>query len=186
MDISTKQDAHKVVETILGHQGRMVSGSKSLYHDYYPNHIVTFNCNLCTEDFGKVWYGDIDISSDLNELKAITKLLNRSIYILYEMDGRFENEDNPKLEKFVAKISPPDYEKEWDCKVEFKGFEYSPVVESYQKVDKLLRTYVFEKAREPITEMYQKKAEAKKKAAAKRKATAKKKVSKKKKPTKEV
>ena len=28
------------------------------------------------------------------------------VYVLYEMDGRFENEENPLIDRYVVKFSP--------------------------------------------------------------------------------
>ena len=72
--------------------GRMISGSKSGYQERYPNNKAVFNANIVTETRGKIWYGDIDLSIDSVELMGIAKELGESLYILREMDARFENE----------------------------------------------------------------------------------------------
>ena len=73
--------------------GRMLSYSKSKYRDRYPDNEVYFNANIFALDKGKVWYGDIDINLDEEILNRIAKSCGCSLYVLSEMDGRFENEN---------------------------------------------------------------------------------------------
>ena len=73
--------------------GRMLSGSKSMYRESNPNSVVYFNANLVTAKDGKIWWGDLDITKDGETLKAIAEENNTILYVLKEMDGRFENEN---------------------------------------------------------------------------------------------
>jgi hypothetical protein len=73
--------------------GRMISGSKSGYKERFPDHEVIFNANIVTKSRGKIWYGDIDLSIDAADLMGIAKELGESLYVLREMDARFENEE---------------------------------------------------------------------------------------------
>jgi len=75
--------------------GRMISGSKSLYREKYPDHEVYFNANIVIESAGKVWYGDIDLTLDTPKLQEVANVLGEPLYVLYEMDARFENENKP-------------------------------------------------------------------------------------------
>jgi hypothetical protein len=75
--------------------GRMISGSKSLYREKYPDHDVMFNANIIIETKSKVWYGDLDITEDYDKLQDIADALKEPLYILYEMDGRFGEEALP-------------------------------------------------------------------------------------------
>lgn len=75
--------------------GRMVSGSKSRYIEAHPDHIVVFNANVITRSVGKVWYGDIDITLEGNELKAVAEEIGEPLYVLYESDARFGAENKP-------------------------------------------------------------------------------------------
>lgn len=75
--------------------GRMMSGSKSGYRQKYPNNLAIFNANIITENEGKAWFGDIDVDLDNSKLFEVAKELNEDLYILREMDARFENEDLP-------------------------------------------------------------------------------------------
>lgn len=93
------------VVNFLGYPGVMLSMSKSNYRNSHPNNLVVFNGNVCVND-KKVWFGDIDITISKNILLELSKELNQSLYILSEMDGRFDNEDKPKIENFLAKFNP--------------------------------------------------------------------------------
>lgn len=72
--------------------GRMLSMSKSDYRDANPNSVVCFNANLVTAKDGKIWYGDLDLTKDGEVLKTIAEETNTIIYVLRELDCRFENE----------------------------------------------------------------------------------------------
>lgn len=87
---------------ILGMNGRMISGSKSGYLNHYPKNLAVFNANICTKNEGKIWYGDIDLTLDREKLSELAKSLENEVYVLYEMDARFENEASPKLENAVV------------------------------------------------------------------------------------
>ena len=82
------------------HIGRMISGSKSGYRERNPENEVYFNANIFTLEEGKVWYGDLDVTKDLSALEEITKTIGKDLYILSEMDGRFENE-NPSQSHII-------------------------------------------------------------------------------------
>ena len=90
----------KIAKEILGYSGRMIWGSKSDYQDRNPSNLVVFNANICTKT-GKIWYGDVDITKESNNLRDLSVRLKDEIFVLYEMDGRFENEEKPLLNKAV-------------------------------------------------------------------------------------
>lgn len=94
----------KTAIKILGHPGRLISGSKSDYIRNNPTHLVIFNSNICTIN-EKIWFGDIDINLDKEELINLSQELNEDIYILYEMDGRFEFESKPLINNFAVKFT---------------------------------------------------------------------------------
>lgn len=73
--------------------GKMLSGSKSAYHERHPDNNVVFNANVIIEKHGKVWFGDIDVTLEQDKLQAIANELCRDLYILGEFDARFENEN---------------------------------------------------------------------------------------------
>ena len=90
---------------ILGMNGRMISGSKSGYCNRYPKNIAVFNANVCTKNEGKIWFGDIDLTLSREELSELSRSLETDVYVLYEMDARFENEASPKLENALVVFS---------------------------------------------------------------------------------
>lgn len=73
--------------------GRMISPSKSWYRDENPTHVTVFNANVITVTHGKIWYGDLDVTKDAEALKKIAEKIGEPLFILREMDGRFENEN---------------------------------------------------------------------------------------------
>jgi hypothetical protein len=89
--------------------GRLVSQSKSHYLDSNPDNIVVFNANVCITKSGlfrrrktdKIWYGDLDVTKDMRKIEALAEAIGERVYVLREMDARFENEDSPKLENAV-------------------------------------------------------------------------------------
>ena len=80
----------------------MMSGSKT----GPKGHICVWNANVCSKSRGKFWFGDIDIDADADDLRKLAAKENEEIYILREMDGRFMNEANPLLHKYVARVQP--------------------------------------------------------------------------------
>lgn len=97
-----------IAEKILGYSGMLISFSKSGYQEQNPDNLVVFNSNICTIDC-KIWFGDIDITLSLEKLQALATELGETIYVLYEMDARFENEDRPKLGKYVIQVDPDNW-----------------------------------------------------------------------------
>jgi hypothetical protein len=111
-----------VCSKILGPKGRMF-GSKGQYRHDHEDHLIVFNSNICTEDGQKIWYGDLDLTLDEPALLKIAKSLKQKIYVLYEQDARFENENAPKLEKATLVVDA-------------EGSQLSPSLEEYyHKVD---------------------------------------------------
>ena len=97
---TTALNGGEIARGILGMPGRMISASKSMYTPSKPDAIVVFNSNVCTES-GKIWYGDIDVGLDEAKLKELADAIGERIYVLREMDARFENEGIPLLDKAV-------------------------------------------------------------------------------------
>lgn len=89
--------------------GRMISGSKSTYRSRKPDNEVYFNANIFVLGEGKIWWGDLDITEDRERLQKISTDIGKSLYILKELDGRFENEnlsDSDIIKKSVVTINP--------------------------------------------------------------------------------
>ena len=88
--------------------GRMISHSKSGYMDRFPNNEVYFNANIFVLGEGKIWYGDIDITKEKEQLENVAREIGKDLFILREMDGRFGSEelsDSEIITKAVYKIS---------------------------------------------------------------------------------
>lgn len=89
-----------LAEEILGPFGQMLSGSKVMYVRQFPDNVAIFNANVCTSK-GKIWFGDLDVTKDQEKLRTLAEALGEKVYVLREHDGRFDNENSPKLEKAV-------------------------------------------------------------------------------------
>jgi len=94
-------DYSHIISDKIGIIGEMCGGSKTGYRNSNPDHLVVFNANIIVNG-EKVWFGDIDISIHRISLQTIAVEENIDIYILREMDGRFEYEDDPQINKAVA------------------------------------------------------------------------------------
>ena len=95
----------QIIERVLGYSGRMISGSKSGYRKVYPENVPVFNANLVIEDAGmyvKIWHGDVDLTIDAEKLLKVSEKAGKKLYVLYEMDARFEREEDPAIERHIA------------------------------------------------------------------------------------
>jgi len=95
----------QIIERVLGYSGRMISGSKSGYRKVYPENVPVFNANIVIEDGGKyvkVWHGDVDLTIDAEKLLKASEKTGKKLYVLYEMDARFDREDDPAIERHIA------------------------------------------------------------------------------------
>jgi hypothetical protein len=84
------------------HAGRMIGGSKTGYGSQYPDDLIIFNANVLIKDMGKVWYGDLNLTQDYMILKSIADALDNTLYVLWESDGRFGEENKP-IDELVKK-----------------------------------------------------------------------------------
>ena len=91
----------EIISEKVGRVDRMISGSKTGYHNSHPKNLVVFNSNIIVNG-EKVWYGDIDLTISKTVLQTISVDENVDIYVLWEMDGRFENEEKPRINSPVA------------------------------------------------------------------------------------
>ena len=98
--------ADSMVTSVLGDPGRLISLSKSAYQETWPDNLVVFNANVCLGD-RKVWYGDVDLTrGGEGELRALAEASRQTVYLLYEWDGRFEQEQSPAIESAVFSVVP--------------------------------------------------------------------------------
>jgi hypothetical protein len=86
--------------------GRMISGSKSGYMSRNKENLVIFNARICTLSEGVIWWGDLDITKDEEELKKVAERIGEPLYVLRESDAWYESEVNEKLilERNIVKI----------------------------------------------------------------------------------
>lgn len=91
-------DKTKVAVTKLGHMGRMLSGSKSGYSDRYPKNKVFFNGNMYDSKGEKIWYGDMDLTSERKKLEEIAKELGEPIYVTREQPFRWDEQTTKTLQ----------------------------------------------------------------------------------------
>lgn len=66
--------------------GRMISYSKKSPEGCF----CVWNANIITKSNGKVWFGDLNITREGNKLKEVAKQLGEELFVLREMDCRFE------------------------------------------------------------------------------------------------
>ena len=91
-------EADKYLHTKFFTFGRMTSGTKTAP----KGHTCVFNANICTKTYGKIWFGDLNLTTDADRLKELASMVGEEIYVLREHDARFENEVKPKFENAVA------------------------------------------------------------------------------------
>ena len=95
---------------------RMIGGSKSFYRKEYPDDLIVFNANVLMPNYGKVWYGDLNLTQDYIILKSIADSLDTKLYVLRESDGRFGEETKSiaaLIEKAVWNTTEDKPTKEW-------------------------------------------------------------------------
>jgi hypothetical protein len=100
-----QKENSQIASHFLGPIGKMISSSKSAYRRQNPENLVVFNSNICAGN-EKIWWGDIDITLSSEDLASLSATLNSEISVLSEMNGRFENEENPLIDNFVVRYLP--------------------------------------------------------------------------------
>ena len=86
------------------YDARMLSGTKWGYQEKHPEDLIIFNANVFMKDMGKVWYGDLNLTKDYIILKSIADSLDTTLYVLWEMDGRFGEEEKP-IDELIKKAA---------------------------------------------------------------------------------
>ena len=102
---------------------RMIAGSKSTYKVSKPKDLIIFNANVFMKDMGKVWYGDLNLTEEYMVLKSIADSLDTTLYVLWEMDGRFGKEKKPideLVKKSVWNTDEDKPTKDWYLNVKMK------------------------------------------------------------------
>ena len=88
-------DIQKIFEAHNFFGGRMIGGSKSFYRKEHEGDLIVFNANVVMPLFGKVWYGDLNLTEDYLVLREIAECLDTTLHVLWEMDARFGKENRP-------------------------------------------------------------------------------------------
>ena len=99
---STITDIQQTFEAHNFFDGRMIGGSKSHYHKEHPDDLIVFNANIIMSEFGKVWYGDLNLTEDYLVLREMAECLDTTLHVLWESDGRFGEENKP-LNELIKK-----------------------------------------------------------------------------------
>ena len=102
---------------------RTITGSKSVYRNSKPKDLIIFNANVFMKDMGKVWYGDLNLTEEYMELKSIADSLDTTLYVLWEMEGRFGKEKRPideLIKKSVWNTDEVKPTKDWYLSVRMK------------------------------------------------------------------
>jgi hypothetical protein len=73
-------------------------GSKSGYRNAHPGCLFVPNANVFSLKQGKLWWGDLDLKHDAGALNRVARKLGCQLYVLREMDGRFEEAVIPEKE----------------------------------------------------------------------------------------
>ena len=120
---STILDIQKIFEAHNFFDGRMIGGSKSFYGQEHPDDLIVFNANIVMSEFGKVWYGDLNLTEDYLVLREIAECLDTTLYVLWESDGRFGEENKPfdeLIKKSVWNTDEVKPTKDWYLSVKMK------------------------------------------------------------------
>ena len=99
---STILDIQNIFEAHNFFDGRMIGGSKSHYRIEHEGDLIVFNANIVMSEFGKVWYGDLNLTEDYLVLREIAECLDTTLHVLWESDGRFGEENKP-LNELIKK-----------------------------------------------------------------------------------
>jgi hypothetical protein len=81
-------------------------GSKTAYGRTHPQNKVVFNANVCTMRWGKIWHGDLDLTLQEDAVGLLARRLEEAVYVLYEMDARFETATAPRYDRAVLVAHP--------------------------------------------------------------------------------
>ncbi len=96
------EDIQQYFESHSLYVARMIGGSKMGYRTEHPDDLIVFNANVLMPGYGKVWYGDLNLTQDYILLKSIAESLDTTLYILWESDGRF-GEERKSIDELIKK-----------------------------------------------------------------------------------
>lgn len=76
--------------------GRMFSGSKAAYMGQHPNNRVFFNACLFDKDNQQIWFGDVDLTLDKENLQNLANEIG-TIYVTSEYPFRWDGLEKGKI-----------------------------------------------------------------------------------------
>lgn len=88
---STWQDIDELFKAKGLYCGRMISGNKTSPKGCK----CVWNANVISPSRGKIWYGDLNITKEGKHLKSIAEKMDEILYVLRELDCRFDHENDP-------------------------------------------------------------------------------------------
>jgi hypothetical protein len=89
---------------ILGHQGRILSYSKSGYLERLPLNVAVFNGHVATEET-VLWTGDLDLTAGgEQQLIELANTLHTTVYLLPE--GDWKGEQPPLVDRALYSVAP--------------------------------------------------------------------------------
>lgn len=97
------KDGHKLRHINFNWPGRVLSGNKV----GPEGHICVWNANIVLENGDKVWFGDLDLTADQEDLQWYADDLGQPIFIMKEMNARFLREhEQVDISRAVATFIP--------------------------------------------------------------------------------
>ena len=96
------KEVQKYFDAFEFYDARMIGGAKWEYTEQHPDDLIVFNANVLMPGYGKVWYGDLNLTQDYILLKSIAESLDTTLYILWESDGRF-GEERKSIDELIKK-----------------------------------------------------------------------------------
>jgi hypothetical protein len=93
--LATEQDCLEVegkreeAACLLGAPGRMLSLDKEDYRREHPAHVVVFNATIFTAAGDRLWWGDLDVSSKLDECQQLAEEVGAFV-VAVELPYRFK------------------------------------------------------------------------------------------------
>ena len=85
--------------------GRKMAPSYPHYFAAHPDNIIIRRANILTKEQGRIWWGDLDLTLEMDDLKQLAKDINQEIWILREMDVSLRGRE-PDWDSFVFRIQP--------------------------------------------------------------------------------
>jgi hypothetical protein len=69
-------------------RSRLITASKSGYHERHPDNVVVFNATIADAMGTRLWWGDVDVSVDEGKLVDLAAQVGVDLYLYFEGDSR--------------------------------------------------------------------------------------------------